>query len=113
MLILNCLIDFYLIVPWRCWDILSKCGYLYRLERRLSEESFWLVTDDDFINLLKLLGEKSVVDLYYLPVVEVLGLSWEDIITFKLCAVDPETHESLDSMNKTCEPIKNKKANQT
>lgn len=42
--------------------------YMYRLEKkRLSEGSFWLVTDVDFMDVVKWLAPTRVVDIYCSP----------------------------------------------
>lgn len=41
---------------------------MYRLEKkRLSEGSFWLVTDVDFMDVVKWLAPTRVVDIYCSP----------------------------------------------
>lgn len=47
-------------------------------KNRLSEASFWLVCDVDFINLVKLLEDKRIAKLWCLLVVEVMELLWDD-----------------------------------
>lgn len=75
-------------------------------------EKKWLnETSFLFKNLVKLLGEKRVIKLYFLLVVEVLAMPWDDTLLSKLCVVDLEIGESLDSVNEIGEPVNNKKAN--
>lgn len=70
--------------------------YLHRLKKkRLSEASFWLVSDANFINVVKLLGNLIVVDLYCFLRVEVLEYQWDG----KVVVTDLETGEVLENMN--------------
>lgn len=57
----------------------KKMMHLYKVEKmRLSEASFWLVRDVDFMNIVKMLGEKRIAELRCLSVVKVFELPWDD-----------------------------------
>ncbi|XP_022876108.1 uncharacterized protein LOC111394492 [Olea europaea var. sylvestris] len=84
----------------------DRIRYLYKMEKkRMSEGSFWLVKDSDFINLVKWLGDNRTAELYCLPVVEVLELPWYEIEQKDVRVFDCETGEELVKVQKSGEAL--------
>lgn len=82
----------------------ERMRYLYKVEkRRFNEASFWLVRDSDFMNVVKLLGRKRIVELWCLPVVDVLELPWDDKVGHDISVVDVETGEVLQEVKENGE----------
>lgn len=75
--------------------------YVYRLEnKRLSEGLFWLVTDANFMNVVKWLSPTSVVDMYCLPKpTEELELPWDENGPTWDVGIDMEIGEILESIS--------------
>lgn len=71
----------------------------------MSEGSFWLVKDSDFMNLVKWLGDNRTAELYCLPVVEVLELPWYEIGQKDVRVFDCETGEELVKVQKSGEAL--------
>ncbi|XP_022857352.1 uncharacterized protein LOC111378391 [Olea europaea var. sylvestris] len=84
----------------------DRIRYLYKMEKkRMSEASFWLVKDLDFMNLVKWLGDNRTVKLYCLPVVEVLELPWDETEQKDVQVFDCETGEELVKVQKSSEAL--------
>ncbi|XP_022855939.1 uncharacterized protein LOC111377117 [Olea europaea var. sylvestris] len=78
----------------------ERMRYIYRLEKkRLSEGSFWLVTDADFMNVVKWVGPTRVADMYFLPIhTTVLELLWDENVPTGCIVIDIEIGEILESV---------------